>query len=166
MANNYDIYIYFIAKKMKIKRRWARELTLKILYASDITNQIETEDSLEELSWSEDKKVSKSVSIYAQKLVQGIRENASSIDKVISKYSKNWKISRQSVIDRNILRMAVYELIYCLDIPNIVVIDEAIELSKKYSDKDSPSFINGVLDAIRKDYNGCTLGETSKLSNM
>lgn len=151
---------------MRRKRRWARELTLKILYASDITDQLWTEKDLENLFYSEDGRISESMSTYAQKLVQGVRENVQNIDKAISKYSKNWKINRQSVIDRNILRMAIYELICCLDVPNIVVIDEAIELAKKYSDKDSPSFINGVLDAVRKDYNGCILGETDRLSHM
>lgn len=151
---------------MKKERRRARELTLKILYAIDITNQLETEDNIKDFFLGEGGKVSSSILAYAQKLVQGIKENASKVDDIISEYSKNWKISRQSVIDRNILRMAIYELIWCLDVPNIVVINEAIELSKKYSTKDSPSFINGILDAVRKDYNGCILGETNRLSDM
>lgn len=151
---------------MRRKRRGAREIALKILYASDITNQLGAENGLERLFYSEDREISKSMSTYAQKLVQGVRENAQNIDKAISKYSRNWKIGRQNVIDRNILRMAIYEIVCCLDVPNIVVIDEAIELAKKYSDKDSPSFINGVLDAVRKDYNGCILGEASRLSHM
>jgi N utilization substance protein B len=151
---------------MKRKRRWARELVLKILYAKDINEQSLNDFNIDYFLEIEEKDYSKDLIDYAQALLKGVSENILEIDKIISKYSKNWKLERQNVVDRNILRMAIYELLCFLEVPNIVVIDEAIELAKKYSDKDSPSFVNGVLDAVRKDYNGCILGETDRLSSM
>ncbi|MBU2599168.1 transcription antitermination factor NusB [bacterium] len=151
---------------MKKKRRWARELTLKMLYALEVGDQSLNKGTFQEYFWNKEKNIPCSVKDYTQELVKGIEKNIQEIDKVISKHSKNWRIDRQSIINRNILRIGIYELIFCLDIPYVVCIDEAIELAKEYSDEDSPSFINGVLDVVRKDYHGCILGETSRLPGL
>ncbi len=73
----------------------------------------------------------------------------SEIDSIIERFSSNWKISRMSCVDRNIMRLAVYELLYCEDIPPKVSINEAIDIGKKYGTEESGAFINGILDSIR-----------------
>jgi N utilization substance protein B len=83
-------------------------------------------------------------------LVEGVVNNLSKLDSLIKKYVKNWEIDRMAVIDRNILRLACFELILLQDIPPKVSINEAIELAKRFGDIDSPRFVNGVLDKIYK----------------
>ncbi len=87
---------------------------------------------------------------FANAIVIGTRENIDSIDKIIKKTAEHWAINRIAVVDRNILRAATYELLYRSDIPPSVVMNEAIEISKKFSTEDSASFINGILDKIAK----------------
>jgi N utilization substance protein B len=83
-------------------------------------------------------------------LVKGTRENINTIDEIIEKAAEHWSLDRMAVVDRNILRAATYELFYREDIPPSVTINEAIEISKKYSTEDSAFFINGILDKIQK----------------
>ena len=83
-------------------------------------------------------------------LTKGVIENLGLIDPLIKKHAKNWEIERMAVIDRNILRMGCFELLFLEDIPPKVAINEAIELAKRFGDLDSPRFINGVLDKIYK----------------
>ncbi len=82
-------------------------------------------------------------------LVNGVLLYKSDIDAVIEGYSSNWKLRRMACVDRNILRMATFELIYCADIPAKVTINEAIDIGKKFGSPESGSFINGILDSIR-----------------
>jgi len=82
-------------------------------------------------------------------LVNGVLQYKADIDTVIETYSSNWKMRRMACVDRNILRMAVFELIYCSDIPAKVTINEAIDIGKKFGSPESGSFINGILDSIR-----------------
>jgi N utilization substance protein B len=81
-------------------------------------------------------------------LVEGVYKNKVEIDALINETSENWKLDRMAVVDRNILRFSVYELLYVDDIPPSVTMNEAIELAKRYGAEDSPSFINGILDKI------------------
>jgi len=81
-------------------------------------------------------------------LVDGVRENRATIDTVIERFSSNWKISRMSCVDRNVLRIAVFELLFCTDIPPKVSINEAIDVGKRYGTEESGAFINGILDSI------------------
>lgn len=83
-------------------------------------------------------------------LVRGVAGSWAQIDCVIEEYSSNWKISRMSCVDRNIMRIAVYEMFFCDDIPAKVTINEAIDIGKKYGTEESGAFINGILDSIRK----------------
>ncbi|MBU1113276.1 MAG: transcription antitermination factor NusB, partial [Candidatus Omnitrophica bacterium] len=83
-------------------------------------------------------------------LLDGVLKNSVQIDSLIKKYVKNWGIDRMAVIDRNILRIACFELTFLDDIPPKVSINEAIELAKRFGDMDSPRFVNGVLDKIYK----------------
>jgi N utilization substance protein B len=93
--------------------------------------------------------VSKKAFPFFTKLVQGVLAEKVRIDALIERYSNNWKISRMPCVDRNIMRIAVFELIYCEDIPSKVSINEAIDVGKKYGTEDSGAFINGILDSIR-----------------
>lgn len=88
---------------------------------------------------------------FARRLVEGVLIYKRELDACIQKYSKNWRLNRMSWVDRNILRLGVFELSYCPDIPGKVAINEAIELAKKFSNDDAVSFINGILDAVLRD---------------
>ncbi len=91
---------------------------------------------------------SKALSFFL-KLVQGVLHTRTEIDAVIERYSKNWKLNRMSCVDRNIMRVAVFELLCCQDIPYKVSINEAIDIGKKFGTEESGAFINGILDSIR-----------------
>ncbi len=83
------------------------------------------------------------------KLVNGVIGNRPDIDAIIERFSSNWKLSRMSYVDRNVIRIAVFELLYCEDIPSKVSINEAIDVGKKFGTEESGAFINGILDSIR-----------------
>ena len=85
---------------------------------------------------------------FAQELAEGVVEHQEEIDRLIQKYSQNWRLERMNVTDRNILRLATYELLYRPDIPPKVSLNEAIELAKEFGTEDSPAFVNGILDAV------------------
>ena len=87
---------------------------------------------------------------FAQGLVDGVMKEREALDRIIAGSVDNWRIERMAVVDRNILRVAVYELAWLPDTPSVVVLDEAIEVGKKYGSEQSGSFINGILDAVRK----------------
>ncbi|MCM2321698.1 MAG: transcription antitermination factor NusB [Oligoflexia bacterium] len=88
---------------------------------------------------------------YAAQLVAGAMTHAAELDQLLEKHASNWKVSRMAVIDRSLLRMAAYELIHLTpDVPATVVIDEAVELAKEFGSAETPAFVNGILDALRK----------------
>ena len=130
------------------KRTQAREVALKILYQKDIMHraiEVEAEKFLE----GEEVAVPE-VKDFANRLVFGVSDHLEAIDKKISGYATNWQLKRMAVIDRNVLRLGVFELFYANDIPPKVSINEAVELAKKYGDAESSKFVNGVLDKIHK----------------
>jgi len=94
-------------------------------------------------------RVSKSVRPFFLRLVEGVKEFQREIDALIERFSENWKIGRMSRVDRNVLRVAVYELLHCDDIPPKVSINEAIDIAKRFGTEDSGAFINGILDSVR-----------------
>ncbi len=96
----------------------------------------------------EDRHDAQDVKVFALGIVDGVKENKEKIDGLIESQSKKWKLYRMSRIDRNILRMAIYEMMSCPEIPPKVSIDEAIEIGKKYGTSESGAFINGILDKI------------------
>jgi len=129
------------------KRTLARECALKILYRIEISRdsiKASTEDfwSIEEPE--------KEVRDFANSIVKGTCKNIAEIDKIISKCADNWDIKRMAVIDKNILRLGIYEILHREDIPPKVSINEAIELAKKYGDVDSGKFVNGILDKVKE----------------
>lgn len=88
---------------------------------------------------------------FANVLVEGVFSNRAEIDKFINKYAKNWKLERMAVVDRNVLRISTFELLYLEEIPPKVSINEAVNLAKKFSTEDSGKFVNGILDRINKE---------------
>ncbi len=100
--------------------------------------------------WDEEDPFDDNVREFTQRLVDGVAANVEAIDAKISHYAANWQIKRMAVIDRNILRLGVYELLHTSDIPPKVTINEAVELAKKYGDLESGKFVNGILDKIHK----------------
>lgn len=130
------------------KRTKAREYALQILYQMEIRK--EGCEGLIESFMERETGDEKSVMEFTRQLVKGTAENMKEIDAAITKYATNWQIGRMAVIDRNILRMAAFEILYLDDIPPKVSINEAVDMAKKYGDKDSGKFVNGILDRINK----------------
>ncbi|MBU0758747.1 MAG: transcription antitermination factor NusB [Candidatus Omnitrophica bacterium] len=133
---------------MMRKRTLARECALKILYKIEIAKD-SVDDSFRDF-WSS-QETSMEVRNFAETLVRGTSENIARLNEIISKYTENWDIKRMAVIDKNIMRLSIFELLYMDDIPAKVSINEAIELAKKYGDIDSGKFVNGILDKVRKE---------------
>ena len=126
-------------------RRKARELVTQVLFHMEY-NSGNPEKSFELIC--ENFNAPKSLKSFSKELVQGICENKNHIDNLIKKASKNWRLERMSRVDRSILRLSVYEMLFMDNIPHKVSIDEAVELGKKYGTEESGAFINGVLDNI------------------
>lgn len=93
--------------------------------------------------------VQKKARSYAVELLEGVYARLADVDSVIKKHASNWRLERIDLTDRNILRIAVYEMLHCKDVPPQVAINEAVEIAKRFGTGDSPSFVNGVLDAVR-----------------
>jgi len=131
------------------KRTKSRELALQVLYQLDIT-QDKPESALDNF-WStrEDEDVDDEVKEFTSRLVKGAFDNIEPIDKKIAEYAANWQLKRMPVVDRNILRIGCFELLYCDDIPPKVSINEAVELAKKYSGAEAGKFVNAILDKVK-----------------
>ena len=127
-------------------RHQVRETIVGILYASDIGNE-GIEKFVDDLF--EEKKIRNNQLEFAKELYSGIKINLPSVDEVINNYLKEWNLSEIGNIERAILRLATYEILYS-ELDDVVIINEAIELAKKLCNDTSPKFINGVLDAIMK----------------
>lgn len=130
------------------KRSKARILALKFLYQIDITKEDSSSSAL--LQFWQEHKAEKPVKEFATQLIQGTLENLGKIDSAISRYAQNWQLKRMAVIDRNILRLGCFELLFLEEVPPKVSINEAVELAKKYGDVESSKFVNGILDKIHK----------------
>lgn len=128
-------------------RRKARELALQTLYQNELCRK--TSDRSLDLV-SENFAANKKALPYAEELIKGVCENLEALNNLIVKQSKNWRLDRMSVIDRNIMRICAYELCYVKEVPATVAINEALEIAKRFSTDDAPLFINGVLDGIRQ----------------
>jgi N utilization substance protein B len=127
-------------------RRKSREFALQMLFEWDVTHQ--KAPRVEQLFWKS-ARAADSTRKFANQLFEGAIGEAELTDKLVQKLSDNWKLERLAAVDRSILRLAIYELRFGTAPPK-VVIDEALELAKKFSSADAPSFLNGILDAARK----------------
>ena len=127
------------------KRRQARVLTVQVLFHLEFSPG-DPDEGFKLISENFDSPLE--IRNFSRRLVLGIWENREAIDKLIAQSSKNWRVERMSLADRNILRVGVYEMLYMMDIPPKVSIDEAVELGKKFGTEESGAFINGILDSI------------------
>jgi N utilization substance protein B len=127
-------------------RRRSRELAMQTLYYIDMSAHNE-KDSLH--FFCHNFELAKKSDAFYFRLIEGILNTKFGVDNIIRRFSNNWKLSRMACVDRNVLRIAVYEMLYCEDIPYKVSINEAIDVAKKYGTEESGAFINGILDSIR-----------------
>ena len=131
-------------------RRKARELALQMLYQRDLSGN--PADTI--IGTFEDLQKSKSnTREFAVRIFRGTLDNMAKLDEMIVAQADNWRLERMAVVDRNIIRMSVYEFLHETDTPKLVIIDEAIEIAKKFGTQKSSQFINGILDGILKRYN-------------
>ena len=158
-------------KKRMNMRRLARERAIQFLYQEDLNSEKDVAEALKSFweilqmdplyndkakaTWAEKVEIPPltpndlAAMDFMESLVKGVIEHREEIDEMIVKYAKNWNLGRMAVIDRNILRLAAYEMMFRGDIPPVVSINEAVDIAKKYSTDDSGKFVNGILDQIR-----------------
>ncbi len=128
------------------KRTRSRELALQFLYQIDLLGQ----DKLADLTdFLREEGGDQETARYARVLIEGTVDSTSELDAEIQLVAQNWQIERMAVIDRNVLRLAAFELLHCDEIPPKVAINEGIELGKRFSTQNSGAFINGILDKIK-----------------
>ncbi|MGZ3427443.1 MAG: transcription antitermination factor NusB [Polyangia bacterium] len=141
-------------------RRRAREFALQILYQLDVQEQLSDEQAIG-MFWRSFAATAEAegalaadlgeIQPFAEKLVRGVREHLAEIDGQIQNVSKNWRLERMARVDRNLLRLALYELKFVDDVPAKVAINEAIEIAKRYGTSESSAFVNGILDRCREE---------------
>lgn len=131
-------------------RRKARELLLQLLFQADLTRY--PAEELRQIFWETNRTQEKTREFVDSLLTQYL-QSRDEVDALIRRHAQHWRLERMAVVDRNILRMAVSEFLY-RDTPPVVVINEAIEIARKYSTDDSTEFVNGILDAIRRELEG------------
>ena len=131
-------------------RRKARELALQMLFQHDMAGN---EPDMIIATFEDLQKSKPNTREFAVKIFRGTVDHIAEIDDMIQAQAENWRLSRMAVVDRNIIRMSVYEFLHETDTPKLVIIDEAIEIAKKFGTQKSSQFINGILDGILKRYN-------------
>jgi N utilization substance protein B len=134
------------------KRRDGREAAIQFLYQLDLNRENPTE--LFETFWllrtgPGNEASSKKTRAFTEQIVAGVRAHAEEIDEQIKKFAANYDLHRIAPVDRNILRLAIYEMLFCPDVPPVVSINEAIEIAKKFGGDESGRFVNGILDRVR-----------------
>ncbi len=128
-------------------RRKARELALQMLFQCELGDHPVEHVVATSLT---SQKVDAEVAAFARRLFEGTRTEAAALDALIREHAEHWRLERMAVVDRNVLRLALYELIHCPETPPAVVINEALEIARRFSGEDAVEFVNGVLDAVRK----------------
>jgi len=128
------------------KRRKSRELLLQLLYQYEIRR--ESPGKILQEFWTTREKVHPDIRSFTDSLFRGTVKHQEELDSAISDLARNWKLSRLSIVDKNILRFAIFEIAFRDDIPEKVSIDEAIEVAKRYSSDEAGAFINGILDNL------------------
>ena len=131
------------------RRRKARELALQLLYQLDVQGEEHPGPHLDDFWFRHP--VDREAREFAEALVRGTKAHEAEIDELIARYAENWELDRMAVVDRNILRQAIYELRWTTSVPPKVAINEALEVAKKFSTHESSRFINGILDRIHKE---------------
>jgi len=128
-------------------RRRAREIALQMLYQMEV-NPVDPQEALE-LFWR-NLSASQPVKEFVGRIIAGVHGKREEIDKLIKKHSEHWRLERMDRVDKSILRMGVFEILFCDDIPARVAMNEAVDLGKKFGAEESGAFINGILDKISK----------------
>lgn len=131
------------------KRRKSRELSLQLLYQLDVQGEPRAEPYFDEF-WARHP-VDQEVRDFVGALVRGTKLHQAKIDEMIAQYAEHWELERMAVVDRNILRQGIFELLWRMEVPPKVVINEALEVAKKFSTRESTRFINGMLDRVHKE---------------
>jgi len=132
------------------RRRQARELALQLLYELDLRGEADPGEALEEF-WRRQGEVPDEVRSFAESLVRGTKAHQEKIDELIGRFAERWDLDRMAVVDRNILRAGIFELLWAGDAPPKVAINEALEIARKFSTEKSTRFINGLLDRVRRE---------------
>jgi len=148
-------------------KRMGRELAMQYLFQCDVNSEVAKTETMT-LFWEQaessgtfpDNRYFRKARTYAEKLIVGVTNNLPQIDGTIAEFSEKWELERMAVVDRNILRVSIFELTSCPDIPPLVSIDEAIEISKEYGSEKSGMFINGILNGVKD-----SLGKKGAVSN-
>ncbi len=130
------------------KRRDAREWALQVLFGLDLNTSAEPAGAIAD--FMADKHGSKALRAFMADLVNGVCTHREAIDAAIRQYAENWAVDRMGVVERNVIRIGVYELLFTSGTPDAVVINEAVDLTKYFSSRESGRFVNGILDRIRK----------------
>lgn len=132
------------------KRREGREAAVQFLFCSDINPELTPDDI--DVFFTTIRPASKSVAEFAKVLATGVCENRAQIDSTIETHTDNYKLDRVSAVDRSILRLAIYEILFREDIPSVVSINEAIEVAKRFGTEESGRFVNGILDNLHRQF--------------
>ena len=130
-------------------RRRGREYALQMLYAMDLSGYPPDQVfagfyAIQDLN--------RDAFYYARRLVDGVHSHLEEIDTALARYAEHWKIHRMAAVDRNLLRLGLYELMFVREIPFPIIINEALEIVKEFSDQEGTQFLNGILDAARKEF--------------
>ncbi|MFZ5862612.1 MAG: transcription antitermination factor NusB [Nitrospirota bacterium] len=134
-------------------RRKGREYALQVLFGTDLTSAAPDDVARRAREMAEfwaERRATPEVQAFAESLVRGVDEHRATIDALVTRHATHWSMDRMATVDRNVLRLAVYELLYARDVPERVVLNEAIEIAKKYGTDESGAFVNGILDHIAK----------------
>jgi N utilization substance protein B len=140
-------------KRAHAYRHQSRQVALQVLYAVDVVSQLRSgpsptsEETFEGVAANFD--LPEGARAFAKELVAGVITHRDALDARIAEHAKHWRLSRMAAVDRNVLRLAVYELEHG-DTPATVILDEAVELARRFGDDPSPAFVNGVLDAVAR----------------
>ena len=131
------------------RRRQARELALQLLYQLDVRGEVEPGPVIDAF-WQR-QQAPDDVKSFADTLVRGVATHQPKIDELIKRFAEHWELDRMAVVDRNVLRAGIWELLWGVDVPPIVAINEALEIARRFSTEESTRFINGLLDRVRRE---------------
>ena len=131
------------------RRRQARECALQLLYELDVRGDSDPGPVIDAF-WKR-QPAPDEVRMFADALVRGVQANQPKIDEMIARFAEHWELDRMAVVDRNVLRAGIWELLWGVDVPPKVAINEALEIARRFSTEESTRFINGLLDRIRRE---------------
>ena len=129
-------------------RHQARMLATQFLFQRDF-NQNDFEEALR--MFRQGNETEHKVGEFAELLIRGVEQHRAELDELLQEYAQNWQLGRMGAIDRNVMRIALYEMLYCLDVPPVVSINEAVDIAKEFSSIQSGHFVNGILDRAKQD---------------